>query len=65
MSRASYCCRVGVDDHVGAELECRVDAGRERLRQPLGSGKANDVVGRRRGGPLSAVPSDGPVVDDE
>jgi hypothetical protein len=56
--------RVGVDDHVGAELEGRVDPGLEGNRQALVRVEADDVVD-------PALPSDprrrvgGAVIDDQ
>ena len=55
---------VGVDDEVGARLERRVDAGRERRRQPLVAAQPDDVVDAARARDVRGAVAR-PVVDDQ
>src|SRR6266404_1482246 len=54
---------VGVDDHVGAELERALETGGERARQALMVGKAHDLDHAGRFGDLDRAVR-APVVDD-
>ena len=55
---------VGVDDHVGTQLQRRVDAGLEGGRQPLVVGQAHEVLDAEGAGDLDRAVA-GAVVDDE
>jgi len=46
---------VGVDDHVGAELQCGVDTGLKARRQALVVGQAHEVLDAVRAGHRDGV----------